>query len=96
MKCDLCAHDRECQTITVTAQEQSTLIKQGLVSRSEFHYCAVCLRMLQDPERGPLLMSNLYERQLRLAGVPNASELVGKYRARLKELQRKAKHETQS
>lgn len=96
MTCDLCTHDRECETIALTAQEQATLIKQGLAPRSEYHYCALCLKMLQDPEQGPLLMSNLYERQLRLAGVPNASELAGKYRARLKELQRKATHETQS
>lgn len=92
VKC-ACGYDKDretCKSIALTAAEKKQLIEQGRDPQDEYFYCPPCLRILQDPEQGPLFMRGTYERQLRDLGVPSirAKALADKYYRKLKELQR--------
>lgn len=92
MKCDVCGQDRPGKRVDLTAEEQALYLKQGAEAKEAYFYCHPCWRILSNPERGPLLMRGLFERQLRAAGVPNPGEMADKYYRKLKELQRSSTH----
>lgn len=95
----MCGFPKEaasCEAIELTAYEKKTLIDQGQEPPDKCYYCPPCHRVLQHPEHGPVLMRGIFENQMRQAGVPNAKQLADKYYQKLKEMQRKAKHGTQS
>jgi hypothetical protein len=82
----------------ITPAEEVSLVSIGLKPESEYAYCRACWRVLQDSSTGPSLMRGAFERGLLRLGLPakRAKVIADRYQARLVEMQRRAKHSTQS
>lgn len=79
-----------CMVVEITAEEEAVLVRQGAVVPEEFVYCEQCWKIIRDPQTGPRLMRDSFERQILVMGVPStrAREIADRYLNRLVELQR--------
>ena len=73
-ECCICQKSfQQGKTFILTAEEKESI---GERAPDEVNYCLACLKIVEDPELGPQLLTGLYEMQLREHGVNNAYELA--------------------
>jgi hypothetical protein len=80
-KCCMCGREFPVgKSFTLTEAERALM---GPNPPTEVHYCKPCLGVAENLQQGSQILRGLFERNLRAAGVPNATAMADLFHKRL-------------
>jgi hypothetical protein len=68
------------ETLQLTDEEMAMI---GPTAKRTIHSCSGCLKAIRNVQQGANIVSGLFERELRAAGVPGADERAAKFKQNL-------------